>query len=206
MPTYNSIQTDRLENFIRRFLSVRNGGILPTVTPELGIEVTVPQLEDAMGLAGYIPWGAASWIPAGGAGTFGAVSFFNATPAQLMVLEFTAGCGGVANLTLSAGPALGLGLLAAGRAGWRDMRRAQGSFPLNVAGVQLQEGTLGAVPPGAHTLLATVRRATDVSWTMPPVVVPPGQGAAVWLDVANLAMSWSIKGYMRDMVADEDTI
>lgn len=205
MPTYNAIQTDRLENFVRRYLAVRNGGILPTVAPELGVEVTLPQLEDAMGLAGYIPWGAGSEIAAVAA-NFSIVHIANLTAAQLMVVQVTLATTAALTAYWSLGPAPGAALIAAGDAGWRDSRRTQGSFPLNANGIQIQAGVIAAIPPAAHNRIAATRLAANTPATSPWVVLSPGQGFAGYLNTVNLAMTFSVTGYLRDMVPDEDTI
>lgn len=202
MPTYNSIQTSRLENYIRRLLGVRNGGIVPTVAPELGVDVTLPQLEDALALAGYVPFGLAHNVAAVAA-QFGAASVFNATAAQLLVLQFTASANGNAIIYNSVGPSLGLGLLPAANAMWRDTRRAAAAFPLNAAGLSVTDGTLAAIPPGAHNMVAAGRVLANTVVQGPWLVLSPGQGAAVWADLANVAFTWQAEGYVRDMIPDE---
>jgi hypothetical protein len=206
VPTYNAIQTDRLENFVRRFLAVRNGGILPTVAPELGVEVTLPQLEDSMGLAGYIPWGTSFALGAGGAGTFNFVWFSNQTQTQLLVITPHISLGTLGNVVLAVkNDVVAPGGMQLTNGGWRDTRRNQNSYP-SPFGILLQTGNVGAFPPAGYSYVYEVDLLAHTPWVFPTFVLAPQTSAIIVTRTANIGLTGGIVGYIRDLVADEDVI
>lgn len=207
MPNYNQVQTSRLENWAKRLLGVRNGGIVPTVAPELGLELSVPQLEDTLPLAGYVRFG---WhqVQAAVAAQYAFGGINNRTASQLIGVQLSLTASVASRYVLvvyDAGVAFGA-LLGANSGNWHDTRRLHASFPLNANGFEIGTGTSVGAPPGAGNFAWGSRNVVGQTLYFPWVVLAPGSGCVVYDVVVNQTLEVSGNAWVRDILPDELTI
>lgn len=208
MPTYNALQTDRVERYVGSMLGVRNGGICPTVAPELGLSLELPIKPDMDALAGYIPFGAGQF-QAGVAGQYSWFKFANRSTASIAVVQMTISVSVSAAVWLSVfdtvGPAAAT-LCPADSANWLDMRRLHAAIPLNANGWEIGTNTAAVAPPGlgASGYGAGVQNILGASpYSFPWLVLPPGTCALVTGGNVNTAIIGSVYGFWRDLLPDE---
>ena len=203
MPEFNAIQTDRLENLVRRLLSVRNGGIMPTVAPELGVELAVPSLEDVLALGGYWRFGWAQTQNAV-AGELAYGGIYNGSQNQLLGVRLTVSSNANAAFQLILFDLLGLAfdtLLPPSQGNWLDTRRDHLSFPLGTP-LQIGDGTVAAIP-GTGWLVAHARVLANTPYTFPLVVLAPGTELIAVNQTANQELLTSGEAWLRDAAPDE---
>lgn len=207
---YNEIQTARAENLARRLLGIRNGGIIPSLSPELGLSFDLPQHEDLEALAGYIRFGFAKQASA----VAGEYSYAGINAYMLSQLV------GV-RLTVSSATAQGVwlvrfdqnigftSLIAPDQATWLDSRRQQSALSLSTSTVGMGSDSEAAVPPGlglsgygAHS----VNIAANTPYTFPWVVLAPRTCLAVAAGTVNTTIIVTGECWMRDCLGDELTV
>lgn len=204
---YNEIQTSRLDNFIRRLLSIRNGGITPVMSPEASLSVNVPALEDQNSLAGYIPFGfGVSRGPTAAQYAYCYIS--NLTPSSLFVVQLTASVEAIQLVyALSSDMSQAGVLLPADQGGWLDTRRSQLSLPLNANGIQVIVGSTANVPPGLGLNsrgVGLVVLSANQPYTWPfRWVLKPGTSCGIACASVNTSLTVSGAVHMREYVADE---
>lgn len=207
MPDYNSIQTDRFENLVRHLLGIRNGGVMPAVSPELGVDLNLPALEDVLALADYWRFGFGVAQPAVAA-EFGYIGVRNLTTSQLVGVKLRVSAG-VAIRPMSIVSEAGIAydtLLAADSVNWLDTRRLHSSFPLGAGAISIGSGTSPTAPPGLGGLAYDVGRQdapANTSVEFPLIVLAPGHQALVALDTVNIALSVTGDCWLRDVLPDE---
>lgn len=204
MPEYNAIQSSRLERWARRLLGVRNGGIMPTIAPELAAAINLPLYLDTDHLAGYDPWSSAGLVSAV-AGQFGGVEVVNAFVDALVVLSIEGStAAGASTLVWFSGPTYLANPVAASTVAWRDSRLPQASFPLGPAGLSIRSGQSATAPPPAPNFQLARKdvpaRETAIG---PTVVLAPGGNIVMALLTANQDVSYSILGWTRHVDFDE---
>lgn len=205
MPDYNAVQIDRVENLTRRLLGVRNGGILPTVAPELSVDLGVPALEDVLPLAGYIRFGVCAEVGAVAA-QIAWCCVANLTSRQLFGVSLQAGATAATQFWLLGSLVQAGGLLAADRANWLDFRRTRVSLPLNSTGIQVTTGNTVNAPPGlgvALNAMAELYCPANTSIKFPTVILPPGTACTVAQNTVNAGMIVSGECWLRDIIPDE---
>lgn len=213
MPEYNALQTARLDNFARRLLGVRNGGVLPLVSPEASVEIALPQAADSEALAGLIPWGGFAQ-QAAVAGEIPWTQITNGTtegqPA-LLVLRIIIGHSAapgrciIAQLPTGTG-SLGGGQVAGNAMGWRDSRRESStSFP-TASAVTWRVGTNPAIAGGAGTynIIWGARSLASSPVTSAWITLAPGGSVVAWVDQANVNAEFGVEGYLREAVLPDE--
>lgn len=202
MPEYNALQTSRLDKWVRKLLGIRNGGVMPTVAPELGVALNVPMLEDGMLPAGYEPFGIGTFVAAVAAQN-AFVSVINGYTDALVILRFWASAGGASGWDVALGAGIGAPGIAVNNTSVRDLRRAQSSLPLGATTLNVAAGTQAlAVPPVGHQ---RVWSAPANLASSPWVVLAPSSGATCYATVVNIALYCSVEGYIRHVDPDELT-
>lgn len=203
MPIFNGINTDRLERFARRLLGIRQGGIMPSLSPEPAVSVDLPFTPDLLALSGAVPWGAGVVVGAVAA-QFGAVRIANNLTNALLCYRASCGSGaGVIRTTHAVGnPGGAIGLAALGPAfmGYQDVRRLSTAFPL---GIGIETGTVAAVPVAGFNVVGITLTAINVLEPGPWIVLPPGASALAYCEVANTSFACSLDGILRDVLPDE---
>lgn len=202
---FNGIQTDRLEDFARRLLGIRQGGIVPTLSPEAALEIGLPQTLDAFALAGAWPWGSGGFYAAV-AGEFAALNATNGSPNLLVTLQFAVSMGATSLVTLvrgtktldGAGP---ISILDQGGIDYRDTRRTRGNFPTLALGFQFATALTASV-----TGLNVIGRGASVgssTLVLPEVVLAPGESVSLIAGTANSSLTWQATGTIRAANPDE---
>lgn len=202
MPDFNSIQTARLENLVRHALGVRNGGVMPSVSPELGVELPIPMLEDMLALAGYWTFGFHTVVNAVAAQN-SYLSVFNGTTSQLLGIKMVVTGSLATRYVLSTVESAPPGTLAApDTVSWRDTRRLHASFPIGP--IEIRAGNAAGTPPvpGANAVFGA-RVAAVTRWDAPWVILDPGTGIVVWDVVVNQTLEASGEAWLRDALPDE---
>lgn len=208
MPRFNGINTDALEIFARKLLGIRQGGIMPSLSPEPQLGISFPSIADQYALAGYVPWAATGNIAPAGANTYPAVSLLNGLSDALMVVYGSMTTDGLGVCYLSRGPSLALAPIAPTSAAWLDTRRSLASFPLGAAGFSIGSGTIAVFPPGGHTTIMGVRHTNSGGplYLPAPVVLSPGEGMAVYNGDDNSNATWTLWGFLKNILPDELTV
>lgn len=206
MPDYNSIQTDRIENLTRRLLGVRNGGIVPAVSPELAVDLSVPQLEDVLPLAGYIRFGAGG-LQGAVAAQYSYAAVSNLTPGSLLGVRLTGTLivNGAIWFATSDATVAGA-LISPNNVAWLDKRRLAASFPLNANGVQIASSTSATAPPttpGVSRGAGYITGLARVPITFPWCVLPPQTACLLITDSVNVDLYFSVEAWMRTYQPDE---
>lgn len=211
MPRFNGINTDRLESFARKLLGIRQGGIVPTLSPEPNLSLNVPYQPDQDALSGAWPFG----MGITQAAVAGQLSWFHivnlsslANPVLLLVRPRAAPSANSQVLisvgTPDTGPLGGVALNPTDMA-WRDTRRPATSFPAGGATVLAEIGT-GAALPGP-VVWHTVARLTSLAQTMcegPWIILAPQTGLLISNSVVNASLHATIEGFYRaDVLPDE---
>lgn len=205
MPEYNAVQTSRLEGWVKRLLGIRNGGIMPTLAPELAAAINLPMYEDIDLLAGYVPWGAASTIGAVAAQN-AQVTVQNNFTSALVLLRFGVSGSVTSAFEFCTGPGLGGPAIGVTSAGFRDTRRPIGSFPLGASGLNLTANTqVLASPPAAHFRVSQVVVSANGWQYSPWFVIEPNTALVLSMPTVNAQMVWSIEGFIRQVDPDELT-
>lgn len=204
MPEYNAIQTSRLESWLKRLLGTRNGGIMPTVAPELGAAVNLPMYQDTDLLADYRAWGTGIVVNAV-AGQNALLDVSNLSAGWLLLVRPIVTPGGATFIYEMTGASIGGALIPAANAGWRDTRLLASSFPLNATGIQVRSGTaaLAGIPPGAQNVVSIGAALAQTPCYFPWVTLAPGGVLSLACNVQNLQVAFAIEGYLRAVDPDE---
>lgn len=206
---YNGIQTDRLEDFARRLLGIRNGGVVPTLSPECAIEVGLPQTLDLLALSGAWPY-CASGAYAAVAGEFPCVVITNSSTNFLMTVELRVATAATSTWRLvrgtrtldGAGP---ITVLTTAEVDYLDTRRTRGNFPTGIAAGQtsFQSSTILAATSVGLNRIGQRKAVGAGEAIMPEVVLAPGESISCFSDVANQGMLYEAVGTIRIATTDE---
>lgn len=207
---YNELQTSRLENFARRLLGIRNGGVVPALSPEVGLELAVPGMADLLGLGGYIRWGFGI-LSAAVAGQYSGVWVTNRSSNLLVGVRWSSTPNVAGNVYLGTidgtGPAYALAN--ANDVSWLDTRRPAVSLPMNANGLEVKTGATAVAGPGfgAGAYAAGLVSSLAASpWEWPEIVLKPGTGCGIHFNAVNVALFGSAECWLREATAEELTI
>lgn len=206
---FNGIQTDRLESFGRRLLGIRNGGIVPTLSPEAAIEIGLPPTLDTYALSDAWPFGASGFFSAV-AGEFPCVVITNNSPNLLLCFELNMS-GSITQVysyvrgtrTLDgAGP---ISVLDQSAADYRDTRRPRGNFPTGISSgaITFQASTCLASTTVGLNRFARKRSINGAEVKMPEIVLAPGEAVSCISDTANATLYYEVIGTVRPANQDE---
>lgn len=204
MTTFNGINTTRLESFARRLLGIRQGGIMPSLSPEASVEIPLPYTMDQLALSESWPFGAASSI-AGVAAQFAAATLSNLSTNLIVTVKFYVGAQSTAGLLtlFRSGPGVVAGAMPPGRVSWSDSRRPRDSFP--AGSLFFEEGTLAVTPPAGAFFLGRQLHPANEMVELPEVVLAPGEAVGFYHSVANTTVYWQAVGTVRAVLRDELT-